>query len=283
MRRIAYFQGRWYPDAPAECRRHIDAYARQAPSPPALGPLRGVVAPHAGWPLSGHVAARAFRVLAEQLAAADLVVLFGAHRSPRGPNTLFRGDAWETPLGDFATPTELTEQIGAALPLQTEPATPWQPDNAPEVLLPFAKHYFADAELLMLGVAASEEAKHIGAKVGQICRANDRRPVFVASTDLTHYGPAYRFAPQGEGPHAVRWVRETNDRGFIAEILDQDASGVLAHALTHRSACCPGAVAAAMCAAESFQGTLHPWEVAHSLSYDVHPADSFVGYSGVVF
>ncbi len=274
--RPALLAGRWYPAEPDACRLAIDE-AAQGADPGGVG----LIGPHAGWSYSGACAGLGYAGLARSRAGADLVVVFGSHRGPAGPDTLFGGEAWDTPLGPLETDRELAREIAEALPLEPEPVRPAQADNAVELHLPFVRRLFPDARLLMLGVAAAPGALAIGRWVGERVRARGRRAAFVGSTDLTHYGPSYGWAPRGTSDEAVRWVREVNDAGFLDAVLADRPEAALAHALEERSACCPGAVAATMEAVRAYAGEVTPRLVDHRLSYDVRPAESFVGYASV--
>jgi AmmeMemoRadiSam system protein B len=279
MNRPALLAGLWYPSDPRSCRAAVERHGEGAPA--LAGAFRGLVGPHAGFTYSGDCAGRTYRVLERGHADAELVVVFGSHRGPHGPHTIFLAEGWETPLGTLTT-DPLAERVRAELALDAEPVRPARPDNAVELHLPFVRASFPRARLLMLGVGASEVALHIGRVVGELVREAGRDAVFVGSTDLTHYGPSYDFTPVGVGPASVEWVRDENDRGFLDAVVRDDPRGALQHALAHGSACCPGAVAAVMEAVRAYEGVLHPTLVHHALSYDVRPDASFVGYGGVV-
>ncbi|MCB9597462.1 MAG: AmmeMemoRadiSam system protein B [Sandaracinaceae bacterium] len=279
--RPAYLAGRWYPGDRDACRAAIADHTREGASPESA--LRGLVGPHAGWAFSGDCAGRGYRVLADSAPAdVDLVVVFGSHRGPHGPNTVFRDDAWDTPLGPLATDRELADEVARAHGFEDEPARPGRPDNAVELHLPFVRALFEEARLLMVGVEASARALSIGESIGERVRAAGRQAVFIGSTDLTHYGPNYGWAPHGAGPEAVRWVREDNDGGFLEALVADAPERALDHAVAHQSACCPGAAVAAIEATRAYAGAVHPRLVDHYLSYDVRPDASFVGYGSVV-
>lgn len=280
--RPALLAGRWYPGEPGACRTAITAHALEVDLPP--GSRCGLIGPHAGWAFSGDCAGRGYRALQRSApAGVDLAVIFGSHRGPYGPNTVFRDDAWDTPLGALETDVALADEIAEALGFDDEPSRPMRPDNAVELHLPFVRAFFPDAKLLMLGVEASRRAMDVGRTVGEDVRAAGRRAVFVGSTDLTHYGPNYGWAPHGGGADAVRWVREENDRGFIDALLADAPARAVDHAGEEQSACCPGAAVAALEAARAHAGAVHPVLVDHYLSYDVRPDASFVGYASIVF
>lgn len=280
MHRPAYLAGGWYPAEAERCRAAIEAHSATTPPP---GTWRGLIGPHAGWAYSGDCAGRGYRWLANaNPTGIDLVVIFGSHRGPSGPNTIFLEQAWDTPLGPIANDRPLAEELRRTLALEEEPVRPPRPDNAVELHLPFIRAFFPEARLLMLGVEASRRALTIGRAVGEVVRERGRAPVFIGSTDLTHYGPNYGYAPAGTGESGVRWTREVNDRGFL-DALSRDAPGeAIDHAIESQSACCPGAVGATFEATRAHVGTLKPTLVDHYLSYDVRPDASFVGYASLV-
>ncbi len=251
---------------------------------PQTGTYKTLIAPHAGWAFSGQAMGQGYRWLSEMNPNTDLVVVFGAHRGPYGPTTVFCGDAWETPLGNLINAEPIAQQLKADLGIASEPERPGRPDNAAEVHMPFVKHFFPKAELLMLGVPAAETALEIGDAVEKTTKRFQRKAVFIGSTDLTHYGPQYNFADHGSGPDAQHWVRSTNDRGFVDTLLEGKPHEALQHAQTHLSACCPGAAIASWQAAQNAKAELATGrEINHYLSSDVVPGDNFVGYCSMVF
>jgi hypothetical protein len=104
----------------------------------------------------------------------------------------------------------------------------------------------------------------------------------LGSTDLTHYGHNYGYAPKGVGRAAVDWVKEENDKRLVDRILRMDAEDVIRESLSNHNACCSGAVAAAIAAAKKL-GAREAQKLFYATSYDVRPDNSFVGYVGVVF
>ncbi len=213
MIRRAYLAGQWYPGDETSCRNAIITHGESQAV--VSGAWRATIVPHAGWVYSGNAMGAGYRALAESHSRAELVIVFGSHRGPQGPNTLFRGEGWDTPLGLAKTDQEVAAELFSELSFMPEPEAPKRPDNAVEVQMPFIRHFFPHAKTIMMGVAASKEAIGIGKSVGEICKNLGRDTVFVGSTDLTHYGPNYGYMPQGIGEKAVQWVRNENDRGFL--------------------------------------------------------------------
>ena len=281
MKRPAYLAGQWYPDTDLACQKAMDAHA--AAACPQVGSWRGLVAPHAGWFYSGDAMGHGYRWLGEANPDADLVVLFGSHLGAYDNSTIFCDEAWETPVGALRTAIPLAHKLVNSLALTREPASPAHTDNAAEVHMPWIRRFFGGAELLMLGVAANETALSLGKLVAEVCLDAGRHAVFIGSTDLTHYGPSYGFEPRGVGESAAGWVRDVNDQGFLDCLVEGDASAALVHARENKSACCPGAAAAALCASRVGRSdTRQASLVDHYLSSDVMAGPSFVGYGAVV-
>ncbi len=278
--RSADFAGSWYPGRASECRREIEEFSRSSIPCPS-GEMVGGIVPHAGWVFSGKIACNVIRCLSEQ-SSADTIVLFGRHLHPSSKSYIMAEGAWATPLGDLAVDQELGKELLAEFPFVAETPTRYDQDNTIELQLPFIKHYFPEAMILPLGVPPAPGSLRIGERAAEICRDMGRKALVVGSTDLTHYGHNYGYAPKGSGKPAVDWVKNENDKRLVDLILKMDAEEVIRESLTHHNACCSGAVAAAIAAAKKL-GAREAQKLFYATSYDVRPDNSFVGYVGVVF
>jgi hypothetical protein len=144
------------------------------------------------------------------------------------------------------------------------------------------KYLFPEARGAYLRSPPDEEAMRLGRELAAYAEDRGLRLVVVGSTDLTHYGPNFGFAPKGLGEESVRWVREENDRAFLEATVSLDAERAIEHALSNHSACSPGAAATAMSFARS-RGATTGVLVGQATSYEKHRDVSFVGYGGVGF
>ncbi|MFW5843979.1 MAG: AmmeMemoRadiSam system protein B [Spirochaetota bacterium] len=263
----------WYPRDPAEIQDSFRRWDREATTEVAPQPKAvSIVAPHAGWGFSGGPAYRALR----RLGAPETVVIVGGHLGPREPVLLLSEEGFDTPFGVLSTNTELRERIRTSINVTSDDSV----DNSVDVLLPMVAGLFPEASVVCLRAPANAEAIALGRLLAEAVAAGASVGV-VGSTDLTHYGANFGFAPAGTGSAAVEWARE-NDRQFLDFCVAEKPHGALDHAAENRSACSPGAAAAAMAFAEALgvtRGTL----LEHTSSYDLHPADSFVGYGTVAY
>lgn len=266
----------WYPLNKSDCVATIEEMvAGVKPLPPGTKVYGGIV-PHAGWYFSGKLAARVFG-LAAKITQPQVVCVFGGHLGGDSPPLLVTDEAWETPLGTIPLATEFYEPLRKRLALKDE----YPGDNTIEVQLPFVKHFFPNTKVLAVRGPQSPQAVALGEAVAAIAKELKLSLLAFGSTDLTHYGPNYGWAPKGYGPDAVKWVKEVNDKKFVDLALKLDGAGMLQAATLDQSACSAGGAVAAVAAAKKL-GAAKVRLVDYYTSYDIMPGDSFVGYMGAV-
>lgn len=266
----------WYPASETRTKAEIQEFISGV-SPLASGTrVFGGIVPHAGWDASGKLAARVFYLTA-QLAQPQVVAVFGGHLGSDSLPLLVTADAWETPLGDLPLATEFYAPLKQRLTLEED----YPGDNSIEVELPMVKYFFPTAKVLGIRVPPSERAPELGEAVVAVAQELKVSLLAFGSTDLTHYGLNYGFAPKGYGPEAVKWVKEVNDKEFVDAALKLDTATMLQLAARDQCACSPGAAAAAIAAAKKL-GANKAHLVGYYNSYDIMPGDSFVGYMGAV-
>jgi AmmeMemoRadiSam system protein B len=252
--------------------------------PPALAavPVAGVV-PHAGWVYSGRTAARVFRTLACRATPPATFVFMGAvHRAAQDRPFVDPAGAWETPFGDISVNEELAaELLAAGIGLAADPAAHAN-EHAIEVSLPFVRHFFPRADFVPIACPPFEDVPRFGTQVGRLLR--DRDAVVIASTDLTHYGEGYGFAPAGSRTQdALAYVAENDDR-MLRLVRALDAEAIVPEARSHLNACGSGALAATVAAAAAMGahgGTIVEYRTSHDAAPS-EPAVRVVGYAGAV-
>ena len=255
---------------------------------PAARPTRPVagIVPHAGWGYSGRTAARVFRNLKERRAPDTVVVLGAVHRWWGRQPAVYPDGAWGTPLGAIAIDEPLAAALReAAGPHVIASREAHDGEHSIEVQLPMIRLLCPDARVLPVAVPPTKAALAFGTMLGQLVAAwTEGEVVIVGSTDLTHYGESYGFAPAGTGPRAEQWMRDNDDR-ILKRAAALDAAGVLAEAAENRNACGAGALAATIEAARAL-GVREGVLVDYATSHEVFPRGSFqmaVGYGGMLF
>lgn len=283
--RPADLAGRWYPADASACDRFIEQI--ETPNSDAA-PARvvGAIVPHAGWVYSGAVAYQTLAIARSRVPDADLVIVFGGHLGRRDRPRIFIEGAWDTPYGRVSIAESLAQDISMSIESDLESPEDYFDDNAIEVLMPMVKRLWPSAKAVTVGLPPVPAAIDHGRDVVDLAkRQSFSRIVVVGSTDLTHYGPNYDYQPHGSGHQGLEWVKTKNDPDLIAPMEALDGQKVLWVAERARSACCPGAVAAALAGARSL-GATHGKTVRYTTSFDVRPSEarpsSFVGYVGIV-
>lgn len=271
--RKRYLPPGWYPGVEEKAREAIENMERSLNPEPARG-IAGIV-PHAGWEFSGGLA---FEVLSRISRSMDTIVIIGGHLGPADGILCAFEDSYETPLGLLPADLELLAAIRAAVPVTEDRSA----DNTVEIQLPFVRYLFPRAKVLGMRAAPSRDADRLGRALAESARGLGRKVGVAGSTDLTHYGSSYGFAPAGSGNKALRWVREVNDHRFIESLLAMEFDSALERALRERSACSAGGALAALSFARE-NGVREGKLLRYSTSFDVHPAESFVGYAGILY
>lgn len=278
------FAGTWYPAEAKACRAMIDAFEEECRSREGTLPVVGGLVPHAGFQYSGAVAYNVVREMtrATGKARADTLLMFGGHLGPRAEATVFaEGELW-TPLGNLSVDEELAAVVADELGLGRETPRRYVPDNTIELQLPLVVRADLARQVLVVRPPASVEALDLATTVVERAQMLGRSLLVLGSTDLTHYGPNYDWAPKGLGATAEQWVREDNDRLMVEAALAMDAERVLEMGPSKRNACCPGAAAAAIQAA-SLLGAQRGELLMYRTSADVRRDFSFVGYAGILY
>jgi AmmeMemoRadiSam system protein B len=277
--RRAQLEGQWYPAGPGEVLKTAESWRGYMEEGPAAdGEIRAVIAPHAGWVFSGRLAAKAVFQAARSLGpeGPDLAVVLGGHLPSDAPVIAFGEEEWATPLGPLKIEGELND-------LLTGEQTPyiWRgptDDNTIEVQLPLVKLFCPKAVLWPLRVPPSSAALALGRLLAELSKT--RSVLLVASTDRTHYGRAYGFAPKGGGEEGEAFRLE-NDLVFLEAAMRLDPEAMMEAGEGRRAACSSGAAAAAAEMAKRL--SLASVLLGHYSSFDVRPAPQSVGYAAVAY
>ena len=209
--------GSWYPRDPGELRARIDDLLASAPDAPGT-PADGIVAPHAGLVYSGSVAAAAFA--GWHGGAPGTVVLGGpSHHFAFSGLVIPRADAIRTPLGDVPI------DAGALASLARHPAVrrddrPFEPEHALEIELPFLQRTLVAGWTVVPFLTGTDVCGPLADELARAIRdAVGRDAPWVASSDFTHHGPRFGFAPfRTRIPERIREL----DRSVLLPAEDVD-------------------------------------------------------------
>jgi MEMO1 family protein len=280
------FAGRFYPADAVECRRTAESYVTGAPAQSQKW-IGGIV-PHAGWICSGAIAGQTIAALAAGGSAIDVVIVFGAVHTPMPISraALDSHNRWLVPGGEANLPQALSAGLLEAPDLFALDERFHQQEHAVEVELPLIQAAWPGVLVMPIEVPAIESAIEIGRAAAQRVKQLGLRGVYLASSDLTHYGPAYRFTPSGIGLPALEWAKE-NDRRILRLVTDMQAEQIVTEARSRLNACGAGAIAAMLSAcredgATSGQVLRHANSVETLAATAPQPPTKAVGYAAVV-
>jgi AmmeMemoRadiSam system protein B len=190
MIRAPIAAGAFYPGNPVVLRATVESFFEGDVrwSNRTLDSPIGVIAPHAGYPYSGPVAAAGYGRVAA-LGRPEAVLLLGANHTGLGaPLSLSGHTGWETPLGRSPVDTRFVAQLGDS-GIPTADAA-FAREHSIEVQLPFVQSIWGcDLPIVPLCVM-SMPLPSVQESVDVIERAIAGRPLLiVASSDFTHYEP----------------------------------------------------------------------------------------------
>jgi AmmeMemoRadiSam system protein B len=184
MVRSAAVAGSWYPGTAGALTKEVDAYLTAAGPEPA-GQPRAIIAPHAGIMFSGPVAAYAYGASAS--GDYDVAVLIGpSHFAAFDGASLWPDGAFESPLGTVSIDVEGARALARASIVQPLRSA-HRREHSLEMQLPFLQRVHPALPIVpvLIGFQTRET---IEALAGAVVDAfAGRRPLLVASTDLSHY------------------------------------------------------------------------------------------------
>jgi MEMO1 family protein len=231
--------GRWYPAEQVELARQIDSFLK--------GTLTGhdgrnplvMVLPHAGYAYSGPVAGAGYRILGtsgKPAVAPGLIVIIGpSHYSAFGGCSLIDAEYFETPLGRVKIDTGAADRLLESGLFRRNPSA-FEQEHSIEIHLPFLQRIFRNAlekDLPVLPILAGE-MDDAGATraAGSIAAAvSGMRPLFIISSDFTHYGPNFGYEPfKNTGSNSSKIKLKGLDDGAVEFIVKKDLAGFSGYA-----------------------------------------------------
>ena len=265
--------GQFYPSDGDSLLREIEAAYRSPLGPGALpvvnpsGPRRivGVVAPHAGYAYSGHVAATSYAALAVDGRPATVIVLGFTHRSRLTGGALQTSGAWRTPLGEAVIDEPLGSAIAILLPEMVDSVAALSGEHSLEVQLPFLQHLYGDALRfvpVMMDDQSLEAARRVGGALASAAAGRD--VVIVVSTDMSHYVSAP--VARRHDLYLAEFIRTLDGESLIREARRQGIT-----------MCGTGPTAAMIFVARAL-GATHGEILAYHHSGEVTPMSEVVGY-----
>ncbi|MGA3333418.1 MAG: AmmeMemoRadiSam system protein B [Terracidiphilus sp.] len=184
--------GAFYPADPQALSQMIDDMLAKAMPPPVDGEILAAVAPHAGYPYSGPVAAWTYAALKGHKYS-RVVVIAPSHYVAFDFTSVYDGDAYTTPLGQVPVDKEFARRLvkmSSTIQLSDKghQATQDAPEHSVEVELPWLQKILGNFELvpIVMGDQSYESSRALGVALAKMLR-DDHDTLVLASSDLSHY------------------------------------------------------------------------------------------------
>ena len=175
--------GRFYPSDPIELRQLITGLFAEVPPATGLAP-KALIAPHAGYPYSGPIAASAYAQLIPARDQIKRIILLGpSHYVAVQGLATSSAEAFATPLGVVPVDVEAVRQV-RLLPQVRELDEAHAQEHSLEVQLPFLQTVLGDFTLVPLAVGDAS-ADDITQVLDLLWGGPETR--IVISSDLSHY------------------------------------------------------------------------------------------------
>jgi hypothetical protein len=191
--REAVFAGKFYPAEKGELKASLNQYFSQATGKQTNAPVAALIAPHAGYPYSGKVAAAAYKQLDPQRRYENIFIIAPSHRvSFEGASIYHKGD-YTTPLGKVKVNRELAEKLVRENEIFVFNQSAHTQEHSLEVQLPFLQHHLKQDFQIVPIVTGTQDQEKIREIAGILEPYFNEHSLFVVSTDFSHY-PGYEDA-----------------------------------------------------------------------------------------
>jgi hypothetical protein len=229
--------GSWYPGSARDIRaladeweRRIRAEAAARPdAAPACPPKPNILLlPHAGWAYSGEIAWRAVRLVRDS-GFSRVVLLAPSHRA-WVENRLVAPEsgAVSTPLGEIAVDREWLDRLALVAPVARSDKIHLA-EHSTQIEYPLLQLALEPGFTLVPLVIGSFGKDQMAMCARALARLMDDRTLLVISSDFTHYGDDFSYAPYGtSGGEDVRANVAEIDGEAFERLADGDADGFVA-------------------------------------------------------
>src|SRR3989339_16280 len=185
--------GAFYPANADTIKKWINEYLSPDEPLEIKGDIIGLVVPHAGYVYSGWVAGKAYRELKDRKYDA-VIVISPSHTIAFRGASVFKGDAYVTPIGIAKVDLELSKEIANVFPdvkysLDGHDWKGGRSEHALEVQIPFLQIVQSGVPIVPI-VMGSQDFETTDALVKAIVKSVkklNKKVLLVASSDLSHF------------------------------------------------------------------------------------------------
>ena len=182
--------GQFYPSDKGELQSTLkELFSRAVPSRH-IRNVVAVIAPHAGYPYSGEVAASSFNQVDPARHFDNIFVLGPSHHVGFEGASVYADGDYVTPLGKLHVNKELARQLILSSRIFTSRTDAHEKEHSVEVELPFLQ-YLMKGEFSIVPIVVGANSPETCEKIASALRPFfNTKNLFVISTDFSHY-PSY--------------------------------------------------------------------------------------------
>ncbi len=185
----------------------------------------GYLVPHAGYMYSGPVAAHSYFALARE-GAPKVIVVAGPNHTGLGESaSVWRGDAWETPLGQVEVDQEVAKMIVSNSRFFTFDEEAHVYEHSVEVQVPFLQYIFGSNFKfvpIVIKLQTPEVSLDLASALVRLIKENGVDLVFIASSDMNHYEP--HDITVRKDLEALKFVEALDPEGLFRVLEAEDIS-----------------------------------------------------------
>ncbi|KAL4441218.1 hypothetical protein ABPG77_011455 [Micractinium sp. CCAP 211/92] len=236
--RTATHAGTWYSSQGSQLQKQLDQWLKEAESIEGQH-ARAIIAPHAGYRYSGHVAAFAYKQI-DPSRVRRVFLLGPSHHFYSKHCLLSPAEEYATPLGSARIDAEVYAELRATGKFREMDAAADEAEHSLELHLPYIVHVMRGHPFSLVPIVVGAVSGEAEAAYGRLLAPYlaDPSNLFVISSDFCHWGRrfGYTYYEPERGPiHAsVEWL----DRQGMSLIEAQDAQGFAAYLKRYGNTIC---------------------------------------------
>ena len=219
--------GAWYPGTEREIRAVADKWKDAGAVDEAMPPSKPnvIILPHAGWDYSGRTAWRAVR-LVRDARFSRVVILAPSHRAWIENHLVApEADAVSTPLGPIKIDKEWINSLELLAPVQRNDRI-HMAEHSAQIEFPLLQLALEKDFTIVPLIMGAFGPDQMGMCARALSKLMDAETLLVISSDFTHYGSDFEYAPYGtKGGDEVRERVASVDAEAFALFAKGDADG----------------------------------------------------------
>lgn len=269
--------GSFYPRNSSDLRTTIEKFMRRAGEVQKRNVL-GLVSPHAGYIYCGKTQAMVYKSVPENT---TFVIIGPNHMGLGARASIMCQGVWKTPLGVARIETEMAQKILERSRFLEEDLHAHTQEHSIEVQLPWLQYLFSSVNFvpISIGHANPEVYRDVGQAVRDSLEGN---MIVIASSDFTHFGESYGYAPVSGGPGNILPYVEKVDMEAARAVAELAPERFLETVEKYRATICGRASITSMLYAvknKALKGTVLDYSTSYEISRDIN---ALVGYCGIV-